>query len=236
MLCYTEKNLSLPFFSQWSISSLQWDGKGATTGAGKRRGQHGVLHHQTQRSSCQGWLPECYSDGIKVWCWFPSCMDIYLNWHLKPLTLPTSSYFSLLSSADMKKLFVWKRWGQREKRKDQEGPGVYFQSWSKDEISWNFSASQASGIASASVHSGCTEKAQGWQKSFVPDQGWEIPVWEVSLPFSHMLLWGAQAERAGHGALPSWPCCLWDSLLSSLLLALIAFIMDIWPIYFCFIK
>lgn len=57
--------LSLPFFGEGSLSHLQWDGKGVTTGAGRRRGQPGVLYHQTQRSSCLRCLSECYSGGIK---------------------------------------------------------------------------------------------------------------------------------------------------------------------------
>lgn len=120
-LHWKKKSLSLPFsFSEWSISSLQWDGKGAATGAGRRRGQSGVLHHQPQRSSWQGWLPEHYSDGIRVWSRFPSCLGIYLSWHLKPLILPASSDFSLTSSAAMKKSFwVGKVRGERE----EKGPG-----------------------------------------------------------------------------------------------------------------
>lgn len=117
---------------------------------GWKRGYHWCW--QEERTAWSSLPPESEEQllGLTFWVLFrwdqglrlvPCCLDVYLNWHLKFFTLPASSYFPLLSSADMKKLFVWERWGQREKGKDHEGPGIYFQSWSEDEISWNFSAS-----------------------------------------------------------------------------------------------
>lgn len=92
------KSVVLHWKKPMSVFALLWWVKHqyssvATTGAGRKRGQLGVFYHQTQRSSCRGWLSECYSGGIKVWGWFPCCLDVYLNWHWKLFTLPASSYF-----------------------------------------------------------------------------------------------------------------------------------------------
>lgn len=234
--------LSLPFsFSEWSISRLQWNGKGAATADGWRRGQPAVHHHHPQRSSCQGWLPEHSSNGIRVWSWFPSCFGIYLNWHLKPLTPPACSDFSLPSSAAMKKPI---RAGKVRGEREEVGPGipVVFQClWITEQRSDIPDAAVLPSrpalqyLPTLLVQSVCLcMLVQGWQKSFVLDRG--FPAQRVSPPLAHLLLRGTCAERAGHGALPPRPCHIRDKPLSSLSLALIAFIMDTWLACFCWIK
>lgn len=160
-------------------------------------------------------------------------------WHLPELTPETPHaicifrfFPTLFSSHEKKTFWVGKVKGERE----EEGPG---RAWGGFLVPPNDGAEirypgccsravlastsvppHAAGTVSLSVRAGArlTEELCSGLGGF--------PSRRLSPPFVHLLLQRTRAEMAGHGALLPRPHCIWDSPLSPLSLALIAFIMD----------
>lgn len=226
MLCYTEKTprLSLPFSSEWSISSLQQLPLVLAGGEGS-------LEFFTTR--LRGVVARVdFLSAIQVGSRFEAGFPIV--WMFIWIDTWNSSHYLCFSTVFTRheKMFCL---GKVRTERKGKGPGRAWGIFPVKERRWDILELQWPGTQASGIVSLCTMAVQKKHKADKKALFWtRAGGFHCGKSCCHSHICSSEGlMQKGHFILT---LCLWDSPLSSLLLALIAFITATWPIYFCFIN